>query len=224
MLYTKPLVKNAFHFLWTEITEVIFSMIKNALQQTRELFLRSIRQKENWWSKRGLYQCGSLVRIVCKDNFKNFFQMRMFFLTYVMAFLGQLHFTINYFFTTLLQSALRLLFLKKLWKCANTVSFRKYKRKGVLLVIYLLNHDSSKKSSIKRVSNTSVFLRNLRVFQEYLFSRTPVLLSGLPFLITYIYQRTHHVESTLIQWRYYIDTSKRKYQQTYKLFWHTFSM
>ena len=36
MLYTKPLGKNAFHLLWTEMTEVIFSMIKVALQQFRE--------------------------------------------------------------------------------------------------------------------------------------------------------------------------------------------
>ena len=37
--------------------------------------------------------------IVYKDNFKNFFQMTMFFLAYVVTFLGQLHFTRNYFFT-----------------------------------------------------------------------------------------------------------------------------
>ena len=38
----------------------------------------------------------------------------------------------------------RLLFPKRLWKWASTISFRKYKRKVVLLVIYLFNYDSSK--------------------------------------------------------------------------------
>ena len=39
------------------------------------------------------------VGIAYKDNFKNFFQMTIFFLAYVVTFLGQLHFTRNYFFT-----------------------------------------------------------------------------------------------------------------------------
>ena len=38
----------------------------------------------------------------------------------------------------------RLIFPKRLWKWASTISFRKYKRKVVLLVIYLFNYDSSK--------------------------------------------------------------------------------
>ena len=38
----------------------------------------------------------------------------------------------------------RLLLPKSLWKCASTISFRKYKWKVVLLVIYLFNYDSSK--------------------------------------------------------------------------------
>ena len=38
----------------------------------------------------------------------------------------------------------RLLFPKRLWKWASTISFRKYKRKVVLLVIYLFNYDSPK--------------------------------------------------------------------------------
>ena len=42
------------------------------------------------------------------------------------------------------QIASRLLFPKRLWKCASTISFRKFKRKVVLLVIYLFNYDSSK--------------------------------------------------------------------------------
>ena len=39
------------------------------------------------------------VRIVYRDNFKNSFQMTMFFLAYVVTFLGELQFTRNYFFT-----------------------------------------------------------------------------------------------------------------------------
>ena len=81
------------------ITEVILSMIKVALQQLRMPLLRGIQQKENRLSKREPYQCGPLTGIVYKDNFKNFFQMTMFFLAYVVTFLGQLHFTRNYFFT-----------------------------------------------------------------------------------------------------------------------------
>ena len=38
----------------------------------------------------------------------------------------------------------RLIFPKRLWKWASTISFRKYKRKVVLLVIYLFKYDSSK--------------------------------------------------------------------------------
>ena len=42
------------------------------------------------------------------------------------------------------KNASRLLFPKSLWKCASTISFRKYKRKVALLVICLFNYDSSK--------------------------------------------------------------------------------
>ena len=99
VLYPKPLGKNAFHLLWTEIPEVILTMTKVALQQFRMPLLRSTQQKESWWPKREPYQCGPLVGIVYKDNFKNFFQMTMSFFAYVVTFLGQLHFTTNYFFT-----------------------------------------------------------------------------------------------------------------------------
>ena len=36
---------------------------------------------------------------------------------------------------------------KRLWSCASKISFRKYKQKIVLLVIYLLNYNSSKSTS-----------------------------------------------------------------------------
>ena len=91
--------KNAFHLAWTEITEVILSMIKVARRQFRMPLLRGIQQKENWWPKREPYQCGPPVGIVYKDNFKNFFQMVMFFLAHAVTFWGRLHFTKNYFFT-----------------------------------------------------------------------------------------------------------------------------
>ena len=42
------------------------------------------------------------------------------------------------------QNASRLLLPKRLWKCASTISFPKYKQKVVLLVIYLFHYDSSK--------------------------------------------------------------------------------
>ena len=37
----------------------------------------------------------------------------------------------------------RLLFPKRLWKWASTISFRKYQREIVLFVIYFFNYDSS---------------------------------------------------------------------------------
>ena len=73
-------------------------MIKVVLEQFREAFLRGMQQRE-LMTKRGPYQCGHPKGIVYKDNFKNFFQMMMFFLAYIVTFLGQLHFTRNYFFT-----------------------------------------------------------------------------------------------------------------------------
>ena len=91
--------KNAFHLFWTEITEIIFSIVKVVLEQSRETLLRGILKNENWRSKRGPYQCGPPMRIVCKGNYKNFFQMTMFFLAYLAAFFGQLHITRNYVFT-----------------------------------------------------------------------------------------------------------------------------
>ena len=42
------------------------------------------------------------------------------------------------------RNASRLLLPRRLWKCASTISFRNYKWKVVLLVIYLFNYDSSK--------------------------------------------------------------------------------
>ena len=47
-------------------------------------------------------------------------------------------------FTFIFWEYSRLLFLKRLWKWASTISFMKYKQKVVLLVIYLFNYDSSK--------------------------------------------------------------------------------
>ena len=38
-------------------------------------------------------------------------------------------------------------FRKRLWNCASKISFRKYKQKVVLLVIYLFNYSSSKSTS-----------------------------------------------------------------------------
>ena len=75
-----------------------FSMISVALQRFRQPFLRSKPWKENWLSERRPFQWGTLVRIVYKNNFKNFFQMTMLFLAYVVTILRQLHFTRNYFF------------------------------------------------------------------------------------------------------------------------------
>ena len=40
-----------------------------------------------------------------------------------------------------------LLLPKRLWNCASKISFRKYKQKVVLLVIYLFNYSSSKSTS-----------------------------------------------------------------------------
>ena len=42
------------------------------------------------------------------------------------------------------KNASRLLLPKWFWRCASTTSFRKYKQKVVLIVIYLFNYASSK--------------------------------------------------------------------------------
>ena len=41
----------------------------------------------------------------------------------------------------------QLLLPKRFWKCVSKISFRKYKQKLKLLVIYLFNYDSSKSTS-----------------------------------------------------------------------------
>ena len=51
------------------------------------------------------------------------------------------------------KNALRLLLPKRLWKCTNTISFRKYHREVVLLVICLINCDSSTQLSSCRIWN-----------------------------------------------------------------------
>ena len=97
MLYTKPMGKNAFHLLWTEITEVIFSMIKVALQQFREPKRHTTKrglmtQKSilSMWTpredclQRQIWEFISNDDIICRIH---------------RTFLGQLHFTRNYLST-----------------------------------------------------------------------------------------------------------------------------
>ena len=79
MLYIKTLWKNAFHLLWTEITEVIFSMIKDALEQFRE-------------SKRHTKKKGA-------DDPKEFISNDNVICSIRRTFLGQLNFMRKYFFT-----------------------------------------------------------------------------------------------------------------------------
>ena len=45
------------------------------------------------------------------------------------------------------KNASRLLLPQRLLKCANKISFRRYKQKVGLLVIYMFNYDSSKLTS-----------------------------------------------------------------------------
>ena len=69
----------------------------------------------------------------------------------------------------------RLLFPKRLWKWASTISFRKYKRKVVLLVIYLFNYDSSK--------STFFMLKELRNYKRKIGENTTNILKLLFFII-----------------------------------------
>ena len=55
--------------------------------------------KRELMTRKKTYQCGPTVRIVYKDNFKNFFQMTMIFLVCVVTILRKLLFMRNYFFT-----------------------------------------------------------------------------------------------------------------------------
>ena len=56
---------------------------------------------------------------------------------------------------------LRLLFPKRLWKCASKISFRKYIWKLVLLAIYLFNYHSSKLTFSMQNTAFFVVLRRL---------------------------------------------------------------
>ena len=83
------------------------------------------------------------------------------------------------------QNASLLLPPKRLSKCASTVSFRKYKRKVVLLVICLINYDLSKSTFfiLNLASDfvlSTVFVKQIRIlhflkYEDY----TNILLFGL---------------------------------------------
>ena len=64
------------------------------------------------------------------------------------------------------QNASRLLFPKRLQKYAITVSLRKYKRKVVLLIIYLFNYDSSKSILFFMLNTTFDVLLNTALVKE----------------------------------------------------------
>ena len=74
------------------------------------------------------------------------------------------------------ENASRLLLPKRLSKCANKISFRKYKQKVALLVTYLFNYDSSKSTSfmlnvafeLLLVVLSTVFIKRL---QKHFFSQ-----------------------------------------------------
>ena len=54
-------------------------------------------------------------------------------------------------------------FPKRLWKCASTISFREYKWKVVLLVIYLFNDDLSKSTFLMLNMAFNVLFRTVFV-------------------------------------------------------------
>ena len=54
-----------------------------------------------------------------------------------------LHIHLHVFYLHFLRMHYDYLFCMRLWKCASAISFRKYKRKVVLLSIYLFNYNSS---------------------------------------------------------------------------------
>ena len=55
-----------------------------------------------------------------------------------------IHYRPSYFLPSIFHNTSLLFLPKRLWKWASKISFGKYKRKVVLLVIYLLHYDSSK--------------------------------------------------------------------------------
>ena len=65
------------------------------------------------------------------------------------------------------QNASRLLFPKRLQKYAITVSLRKYKRKVVLLIIYLFNYDSSKSILFFMLNTTFDVLLNTALVKDF---------------------------------------------------------
>ena len=58
-----------------------------------------------------------------------------------------------------------LLLPKRIWNCVSTFSFRKYKRKVVLLAIYLFNQDSSKSTLFMQNMTFDVVLSTVFVKQ-----------------------------------------------------------
>ena len=94
VLYTKALGKNEFYLLWTEITGVIFSMIKVTLQQLREPERNTT--KRELMTQQSIYQCGPPL----EDRLqRQFLSNGDVICRTVTTFLGQLHFMRNYFFT-----------------------------------------------------------------------------------------------------------------------------
>ena len=71
--------ENAFHLLWTEITEVIFLMIKVALQQFREPKRHTTKTE----TQKSTLSMWTPHEDCLQRQFKNSFQMTMLFVAYV---------------------------------------------------------------------------------------------------------------------------------------------
>ena len=86
------------------------------------------------------------------------------------------------------RNASQLILPKRLWKCASTLYFMKYKRKVVLLVIYLFNYGSSKSiffmlNMISDVVLSTIFVNNFLVSCNIKITRTSFFLLSLCVLI-----------------------------------------
>ena len=115
----------------------------------------------------------------------------------------------KYFFTYLpscilpsfSKKASQLLPPKRLWKCASKISFRKYKQKVVLLVIYLFNYDSS--TLIHHIHPCVHFLSNKL---EFIATQRLLNRSFLVLICTFFDKKLiilRHGDNTFLFWHLY---------------------
>ena len=97
-----------------------------------------------------------------------------------------------------------LLLQKRLWKCASRISFRKYKRKVIFLVIYLFNYDSSK--SFFLMLNMAFDVQFLSILRLKIIKITGTSFFCSVFWFVLFYKKVivlHHSDNNFLFWHLY---------------------